>query len=178
MSLLEAKFENGLTSEEFEATLGENKDLHDHHYKKNDVSAFREILEGKLEDTNIIVITEPWCGDSLAIVPTLLKLFEDNDAVTIRFVPRDENLDLMDQYLTNGGRAIPKFIVTDGSFNELFNWGPRPAAAQQIFEDHRADIAEGKIEKSEVHKKIRAFYAKDRGKSICEEFISLLLKKE
>lgn len=169
--MLREKFENGLSVKTFEESLGEHADLHQLHYRKNDVSDFVDEWSGKMPDLKIIVITEPWCGDSLAIFPTLIKFFENFDTVDIRVVPRDENHDLMNQYLTNGGMAIPKFVVMDENFNELFNWGPRPADVQQIFEDHRADIEAGKIEKAEVHKKIRRFYAKDRGKTILTEFL-------
>jgi thiol-disulfide isomerase/thioredoxin len=150
--------------------------LHQHHYKRNDVSAYRARIEGKLPELRMIILTEPWCGDSLAIVPTLLKLFEGFENVEIRFVPRDENKDLMQHYLTRGGEAIPVFIVIDEDFNELFHWGPRPEKVQAIFEEHRADIAAGRIAKADVHKKIRAFYARDRGKTILEEFTGKLLK--
>ena len=173
--MLKDKFENGLTSAQFEATLGDNRELHEHHYKKNDVSAHRDKLEGKLSGIKILIITEPWCGDSLAVVPTLLKTFVDMDGIEIRFVLRDQNMDVMEHYLTNGGAAIPKFIVMDGKYNELFNWGPRPKAAQDIFEEHRQAINDGKIEKADVHKKIRVFYAKDRGNAILDEFGGLLL---
>jgi len=174
--MLQSKFDSGLSVADFEARLGEHKDLHDLHYGKNDVSAFVEQWQGKMPDLKIIIITEPWCGDSLAISPTLIKFFEHFDNVEIRIVPRDENHDLMNNYLTKGGMAIPKFIVMDSDYNELFNWGPRPADVQQIFEDHRSDIQAGKIEKSEVLMKIRRFYAKDRGKTILTEFLGILEK--
>lgn len=172
---LREKFVKGLTTAQFEDILGDNRDLHMHHYKRNDVSTHRDELVGKFSDINILIITEPWCGDSIAVVPTLIKLFENMKGVGIRFVLRDQNMDLMKHYLTNGGAAIPKFVVMDDDFTELFNWGPRPKAAQDIFEHHRRAIMDGEIDKAEVHKKIRAFYAKDRGRAILDEFSGLLL---
>lgn len=172
--MLQQKYEAGLTVEEFESRLDDHKALHDLHYRKNDVSSFVEEWHGSMPALKMIVITEPWCGDSLAIFPTLIKFFENFDQVEIKVVPRDENHDLMNNYLTKGGMAIPKFIVMDEDHNELFNWGPRPEKVQQIFEDHRADIEAGVIEKAEVHKKIRAFYSKDKGKAILTEFLGIL----
>ena len=176
MSLLKEKFENGLLPEEYEEKLDDQQALHQHHYKKANPEPYIESMSGKIPSLNILIITEPWCGDSLAIVPVLLKFFENMDQVKIRFVLRDENLELIDDYLTNGGRAIPKFVIMDGDFNELYNWGPRPAKVQQIFEDHRKMIADGEIEKADVIKKIRAFYSRDRGKTILDDFLEALAK--
>ena len=118
---------------------------------------------------NILVITEPWCGDSLAIFPIVAKLFTAAGC-EIRVIRRDEHTDLIDQYLTNGGRAVPIVIVLDEAFNERFHWGPRPAPAQAIVTDNKAAIAAGETDKAEVHKKIRGFYARDHGKAIVAEF--------
>jgi hypothetical protein len=171
MSLLKTKFESGLSIEEYEAKLGDNLDLHRHHFAKNDVSSAVGEYKDRIQPTKILIITEPWCGDSLAVVPTLLKFFGNFPQVEIRFVLRDENIDIMEQYLTNGGQAIPRIIVMREDFSEIFNFGPRPQAAQQIFEDHRQMIADGEIEKMDVIKKIRAFYARDRGKKVIAEFL-------
>lgn len=176
MSLLQDKFEAGMFIPEYEEKLEDQKALHQHHYKKAQVTEFLEELKDKIPALNILVITEPWCGDSLAIVPVILKFIENRDDIQIRFLLRDENLDLIDKYLTKGGRAIPKLVVMDSEYNELFNWGPRPVDVQEIFEDHRQMITDGEIEKIEVIKKIRAFYSKDRGKTILNDFTSVLIK--
>jgi hypothetical protein len=79
----------------------------------------------------------------------------------------------MDQFLTNGVRAIPIFIflAEDGKF--LFRWGPRPIATSKIFEANRLLLKQGKIEKQEIIKKIRAFYAKDKGRTTFAELMHL-----
>ncbi|MCK5247690.1 thioredoxin family protein, partial [Candidatus Bipolaricaulota bacterium] len=87
----------------------------------------------------------------------------------IRIIQRDEHTELIDQYLTNGGRAIPIVIVLDEAFNELFHWGPRPAQAQAIVTEHKAAIAAGETDKAEVHKMIRGFYARDHGEAVVSE---------
>ena len=60
-------------------------------------------------------------------------------------------------------------IVLDEEFNERFHWGPRPEQAQSIVTEHKAAIAAGEIDKAEVHKKIRGFYARDHGKAVVAE---------
>ncbi len=115
-----------------------------------------------------IVITEPWCGDSLAVFPVVAKLFE-LAGVEVRILRRDEHPELIDKYLTNGGRAIPIVIGLDNEFSESFHWGPRPEPAQKIYDQHRVAIAQGDIDKKEVHKKLRLFYAKDKGQTTVAE---------
>ena len=80
-----------------------------------------------------MVLTEPWCGDSAFLLPVIAEAAALNDHVTLRILPRDENLDIMDQYLTGGSRSIPKLVAFSEDGTELFTWGPRPEGARQHF---------------------------------------------
>jgi hypothetical protein len=175
--MLSEKFAAGMRADQFIALLDvDQKALHEAHYRRAEIEKFRERLAGDLPPLRIIVLTEPWCGDSKAIVPVVLKLLEGFDQVEVRFLLRDANPDLMDRYLTKGARSIPKIIVMDEDYRELAVWGPRPAAAQSIYEENRAKIESGEIEKSEVIKRIRNYYAKDNGRTIAEDFGRTLLE--
>jgi Thioredoxin len=78
-----------------------------------------------------VVITEGWCGDSAQIVPVLERMREQCPNIELKFLLRDEHLDIMDLYLTNGARSIPKLVCLDSnSLEVLFTWGPRPQALQ------------------------------------------------
>ncbi|MCP5053100.1 MAG: thioredoxin family protein [bacterium] len=164
-------YEAGIDYDQYENLLGENLDLHQLHYKKFKVT--KEIKQelNAVKPVRILFLTEPWCGDSLAIFPVMMKIAAVNQW-PIKFLLRDDNPDLMDQFLTNNGRAIPIIFFLDDDYSMIFKFGPRPAAAQAIFEEHRADINAGKIEKIDVIKKIRRFYAKDRGKTIANQLIA------
>lgn len=173
---LKAYFDKGISAQQYESGFSaDQRSLHQKHYDRADVEEFKIRLADSSKPLRIMVLTEPWCGDSSAIVPVLLKLLEGMEQVEVRFLARDRHPDLMDRYLTRGGRAIPKIIVADEEFNELFNWGPRPDGIQQIYEDHRSQIERGEVEKTDVIKKIRAYYAKDRGRAIAEDFTRRLL---
>ena len=64
------------------------------------------------------------------LVRQMDKLAEQCPAVTLRIFKRDENLDIMDQYLNRGEfRSIPTFIVYDPDWNELGFYSERPEAA-------------------------------------------------
>ena len=175
---LKEYFQKGLTPEQYAQLLGEQKELHELHYRRAEIRDEAVATLRGLETRRVLVITEPWCGDSLAILPVVLKLFDQADSSDIRIVLRDQNLELMDRYLTRGGRAVPIVVLLDGSFEELFHWGPRPAPAQAIFEKHREDIKAGRIDKTEVIKQIRNFYGQDRGRSIVEELRQRLAASE
>jgi len=175
---LKEYFQKGLTLEEYTQFLGEQKDLHELHYRRAEISDEAVAALRGLKPRRVLVITEPWCGDSLAILPVVLKFFDRADSSEIRIVLRDQNLELMDRYLTRGGRAIPMVILLDDSYEELFHWGPRPAPAQAIFEEHREDIKADRIDKTEVFKRIRAFYGQDRGRSIVQELLQRLTASE
>ena len=119
-----------------------------------------------------LVLTESWCGDSAQNLPIIAKAASLNTKINLRIVPRDENLELMDKYLTNGSRSIPKLIVFDNKNNELFKWGPRPAEAQNLF----SKLKNEGLDKSEINKQLHLWYGKNRGKEVEKELI-LLLKK-
>ena len=162
-------FNRGMNIDEYKQLLGDQLTVHDLHYKKVMIDDKTNLSD----NLKILVITEPWCGDSTAILPVLQKLFEKTN-VKIRILRRDDNLELIDQFLTKGGRAIPIILILNDAGEYLGHFGPRPTEAQNIFNEHRDAIQKGDIEKSEVIRKIRTFYAKDKGQAILSDFRRIL----
>lgn len=119
-----------------------------------------------------LVITEDWCGDSAQILPVIAALAELNKNISLKIVLRDSNLDLMDLYLTNGKRSIPKFISFDKELNELFVWGPRPSPAKTLFND----LTKQGLNKQEIIKQLHLWYAKDCGVSTEKDILAKLIK--
>ncbi len=87
-----------------------------------------------------MVLTEDWCGDSAYNLPVLAALAEAAPSVTLRILPRDSHLDVMDLYLTGTSRSIPKLVAFGADGHELFQWGPRPKA---VLEQRASWEAEG-----------------------------------
>ena len=170
---LKRAFDGALSYDAYIAILGQHLSLHRLHYKKCIIDHDLVVHIKSLKPANILVITEPWCGDSLALLPVMKKVAEINGQWNIKVCRRDDNPELMDQFLTDGMRAIPIFLFLNDDFDPLFRWGPRPKATAKIYADHRDLIEEGMIDKQEVIKKIRSFYAKDRGKTSLAEFMKL-----
>lgn len=117
-----------------------------------------------------LILTEPWCGDSAQCLPCLDILAEFNPLITVRFLLRDDNPDVMDLFLTNGKRSIPILVALDEAGAEQFRWGPRPAGAQAVFD---AATAEG-LDKPAKLEKLHLFYGRDRGRALDAEMTSLL----
>jgi hypothetical protein len=101
-----------------------------------------------------LVLTESWCGDASQSLPVIHALAELNPLISLRLLLRDENLELMDRYLTNGvSRSIPKLIAVDAVTSEvLFTWGPRPAALQESFEGMRSEGLPFQVIKEELQR--------------------------
>jgi hypothetical protein len=120
-----------------------------------------------------MVITESWCGDSAQILPIIAKAASLNPKIIFEIVLRDSNLEIMDCYLTNGTRSIPKLVVFDEMGNELLQWGPRPKVAQAIL----SNLKKEGIAPPLLYDKLHLWYGRDRGKEIEREIIELLKVK-
>lgn len=120
-----------------------------------------------------ILLAESWCGDAAQNLPVFAKIAEGNPNITIRVLLRDENPEVMDKYLTNGSRSIPKLICLDEDNNELGTWGPRPKVLQDWLYKEKANPT---MEMSELKTEFQKWYNKDKGQTLQEEMIFLLKK--
>ena len=130
----------------------------------------KQIFSNIVSPQKWIVITESWCGDSAQNLPVIAKLAQLNSNIDFKIVLRDSNLEFMDLHLTNTSRAIPKLVVFDEDNNELFQWGPRPVEAQNLFSRLKNDG----IEKSEINKELHLWYGRNRGKEVEREITELV----
>ena len=123
-------------------------------------------------DVTWLVLTESWCGDAAHVTPVIHKVAELNPNITLRMVLRDDNDALMQQFLTNGGKSIPKLIMIDNITGEVVNtFGPRPTAATQLVEDYKAEHGSLTPEFKET---LQAWYNKDKGQNTIADLLRLL----
>lgn len=120
-----------------------------------------------------IVITEGWCGDAAQNLPVINKLAELNKNIDLKLVLRDENSNLMDLFLTNGGRAIPKLIVLNEEDEVISTWGPRPTTATKMVSDYKEK--NGKLT-PEFKKDLQVWYNKDKGVDVQKDFLEIIQK--
>lgn len=98
--------------------------------------------------------------------PIFMKIAE-TAGVEVRFLLRDQNLELMDQYLTNGtSRSIPIYIFIDEKGNEYAVWGPRAPEVQEYVERERAKLPnkeapEFSEKQKEMYKAMKKYFLED-----------------
>ncbi len=119
---------------------------------------------------HLLALSEDWCADAVNLLPVLSRLVDEVPGLDLRVLSRDDNLDLMDQHLTNGrSRSIPVVLLLDDKFVERAWWGPRPEPIQEWV------IDEGmKMPSKERYKIIRRYYAKDKGRTLVRELLHLM----
>ena len=119
---------------------------------------------------NWMLISEAWCGDAGNIIPIMKLLSEEVEGVTLRVMLRDEYPEIMENYLTNGGRSIPIFVLFDEEFNEIKRWGPRPEPAQNMVMEHKTNP---KLSYEEFSVELQKWYVKDKTQTLQKELIEL-----
>jgi hypothetical protein len=133
--------------------------------------ALQEKLDQLNEPLHWLVLSEGWCGDAAQNLPALEKIAEhSNGKIHLRVLLRDENTELMDQWLTNGGRSIPKLIQMNTAFEATGSWGPRPSAAQEMVNAARAAGEDHHTYAERVHK----WYAHNNSADLQGEILELL----
>ena len=116
-----------------------------------------------------VLITEPWCGDAAHSSPVINKVAELSDNVELEIQLRDVDSEI-DNYLTNGGKSIPMLIVRDKNGDDLFTWGARPTACQEMV----VEMKDMKLSSQDKTMRIQQWYNKDKGQTIQRELIDLL----
>lgn len=135
--------------------------------------AVRQTLRHMQQPMDWLVLTEGWCGDAAATVPLLECLADASPVIRMRLLLRDDHTDLMDQFLTAGGRSIPKLIAFQPDSGEvLFQWGPRPEPAQELVHAWKAE--ESPSPYGEFVQTLQLWYARDKGRTTIREIMDLL----
>jgi len=120
-----------------------------------------------------LVLSEGWCGDAAQILPILNKLAMITPNIDLKIVFRDENEALMNMFLTNGGKSIPKLIVLDEvSKNTLGSWGPRPKGASDLITSYKRQY--GVIDET-AKTELQLWYLHDKGISTQNELVTMML---
>ena len=123
-----------------------------------------------------LVISEGWCGDAAQLLPIFNKMDEVYDNIEMKIVFRDENVELMNLFLTNGAKSIPKLIVLDKkTLNVEANWGPRPKGAIELIRNYKEKF--GKVDET-AKTELQLWYLHDKGRTTQNEVVQLLLDIE
>lgn len=132
--------------------------------------ALREGVASVDEPQLWMVLTEPWCGDSAFLLPVIAEAASLNEDISLRILLRDENLDVMDQYLTDGSRSIPKLVAFSEAGEERFVWGPRPEGARERY----AALREKHDDKMNAIEALIEYYEDGGWRETEEELVDLI----
>jgi hypothetical protein len=172
------RFESGRTYEEFREAAEKHQGLWEGVYKHLELPGDAIIRLNNLPGRRrVIVLSADWCGDAASLVPILAKMADAAPKlVELRLLERDENLDIMDEHLSHGGRAIPVAIVYDEEWQKLGWWGPRPGPAQALFREKLRAFKAGELtdKKEQVNKPVLRWYREDGGRHTIDEFLNVL----
>lgn len=117
-----------------------------------------------------VLVSEGWCGDAAQIVPVISKMVDYSDQIDLKIILRDQHLELMDEFLTNGARAIPKLIILDENCTEIINvWGARPFVAQKLISDYKDEHG---VVDNYIKTELQKWYLKDKGLSTMREILN------
>jgi hypothetical protein len=123
-----------------------------------------------------LVLSEGWCGDAAQLVPILNKMAVITEHIELKVVFRDENPKLMNSFLTNGAKSIPKVIVIEKESSEVVgNWGPRPKGAANFIKSYKQQY--GAIDET-AKTELQLWYLHDKGLSTQDELATLMLRLE
>ena len=138
--------------------------------KKAEINENLSNVIASLPPQKWLVISEAWCGDAAQNLPWIVKMSELNSQIELSLLLRDENQDIIDEFLTDGSRSIPKLIALNKSNDVLFDWGPRPSHPQKM----QSDLKGEGLTYSEILKTVHTWYAKDKGQELQKEFLEIL----
>lgn len=142
MTVTKERFEQGLTYEAYKAQMTRNRERLDANeqsieFLAADLAFFQQLPK----PLNVLALAEDWCGDVINNLPVLGRLAAASGKLNVRIFPRDQNLDLMDQYLNQGQfRSIPVFVLFDDAFRELGHWIERPARMYTLQAEMRRNL--------------------------------------
>ena len=136
------------------------------------IDEVKSVLENISKEYIWLVLSESWCGDAAQILSIFNKMAEVSDKIDLRIVLRDDNEDLMNLFLTNGTKSIPKLIIIDKETNEVINdFGPRPIGAKQLILNYKAE--HGVVDET-AKIELQKWYLQDKGISTQKEVVELM----
>ena len=128
------RFSSGFTYNDYIAQIKVNKDRFEQYYQSVEVSQddadfFKKAVEAGV--TKMLVLGEDWCPDVFRGMPVMARISEAS-GIELRVFPRDENLDIMNEFLKDGEfQSIPTVVLYTDDHDYLGHWIERPAKANE-----------------------------------------------
>ncbi|MBI4337991.1 MAG: thioredoxin family protein [Chloroflexi bacterium] len=154
-------------NEYFQAVIKVNKDRFQQYWdsyqpRPEDVEFFRRAKAAHGGPATVLCLGEDWCPDVYRGMPVMAKLAE-LAGLEFRVFPRDQNLDIMDEFLKDGQfRSIPVFVFYTKDGRYLCHWIERPGLANEerarIEAEVKAQVAGEEAQRAESRRRSQARY--------------------
>ena len=128
------RFNSGLTYDEYFGRIQRNRQKFEYNYREtalsdDDTSAFRELASREGGPAKVLALGEDWCPDVFRGLPVMARIAEAA-GMELRVFPRDDNLDIMGEFLNRGeSQSIPTFVFYTSDHRYIAHWIERPAKA-------------------------------------------------
>lgn len=148
------RFEQGFKYADYMGQIKVNKARFDGFYngfkvRPEDARAIQGLARKPNGPAKMLVLGEDWCGDVVRGLPTLARLAEAT-GLDLRIFPRDQNLDIMNEFLNKGRyQSIPVAVFYTRDHNYICHWIERPEAASTETAEIEAAIKKEKPNLSE-----------------------------
>ncbi|MDO8670834.1 MAG: thioredoxin family protein [Dehalococcoidia bacterium] len=165
----------GYSYSDYVANVKTNKERFDENYAKAQLSEddrkFFADLNQRTGKIWVLAIAEDWCPDVYTNLPVVQRIVEAAGNMALKVFPRDENLDIMNEYLTNDCMSIPAFAFFDDNLRELGRWAERPAAITRQMVETRAELTAKGLSLDEMRAELRKRMAESYETSLKGETI-------
>ena len=130
------RYSEGLTFDQYMDTIKVNKARFEEYYASVQVgstqtAALQALVAADGGPSRMMVIGEDWCGDVVRELPVLARVAEAA-GLELRIFPRDENHDIMNEFLKEGQyMSIPVAVFYDKDHDYICHWIERSQAANR-----------------------------------------------
>lgn len=137
-------------------------------FEPND--AIKSLIVSITEPQHWIVITEPWCGDAAHSVAQLYQIVKNSPNIDFEIQLRDKEPFLIEDYLINGSKSIPKLIIRNDVGHDKVIWGPRPQPLQDLYIQMKGE----RKPFLEINEVMQKWYNEDKGEELQRELLAEL----
>lgn len=126
----------GITWQQWMDKIERNKDKFQENYdattlNAGDVAAIKALMEKANGPVTVLGLGEPWCTDVVRGMPVMARLAEAT-GLDLKIFFRDENLDIMNEFLYKGEyQSIPVFVFYSKDHEYQGHWMERSKQARE-----------------------------------------------
>jgi len=137
------RFDSGLTWKQYLDHIKRNTAKFQYNYDQTvlsieDSAAFKRLAESPRGPARVLALGEDWCPDVFRGIPVMARIAEAA-GMDLRIFPRDDNLDIMNEFLNQGKhQSIPVFVFYTSDHEYICHWIERPDKANAELHEMRS----------------------------------------